>query len=510
MRNRSDGSTAEHPTGASANDLDPQLADLPSPPGAFRRALREHPRATDRAIVALYLIVTFLIAIATSIVQNPGDQHLELVLPDYLHFPKILLFLLIVITGAIALLVRRSHPMGSLVAALLASIITPDDMAPTATLTLTIAFLLYSVPIYRSARAGWIGYLLTVLALIPSGIVSIQIEDQAVLDGGAIAALITLALLMMVPVALGINSGNRRRYTEAIIDRAHQLARERDQLARLAVAEERTRIAREMHDIVAHSVSVMVTLSEGAARAATIQPDEAVKAMQQSAETGRAALTEMRRLIGVLREPGAGSTSSPSAELAPMPGTEDLPELIKGFRAAGLTVDLTLKGRAPGIESGGAQGRDLTVYRTVQEALTNALRYAGAGTNVSVLIDQNEERTRIRVDDDGGTPGHDHPMTGLGSGQGLVGLAERLRVFGGSLEYGPRKTGGWYVEATLPLDEDLGRVGVDRGRTEGIGGQAVGDSAQSGGGSERAIGLPKQAVGEPERAVGEPERADGE
>ncbi len=434
-----------------ANDPDQQTIDLPSPPGAIRRALREHPRATDWLIVAAYLIVAALMMVATSMVEGPDGVAPGMVLPDYLRFPQVILFAIIALTGAAALRLRRRYPLGSLCAALLASIVAPEDIPPSAALTFAIAFLLYSLPVYRSARMGWIGYLLSVLSLVPVAAISIQFDDREVFDGGAIAAVVTLALLMLVPVTLGINSGNRRRYTEAIIDRAHQLARERDQLARLAVAEERTRIAREMHDIIAHSVSVMVTLSEGAARAAEIQPAEAANAMKQSAETGRAALAEMRRLIGVLREPNAASEGGP--DMAPLPGTEDLPELIKGFRAAGLTVELTLKGASePG--RGSAQGRDLTIYRTVQEGLTNALRYAGPASTVRVLVDQGREMTMIRVNDDGGVPGQYRPMTGVGSGQGLVGLAERLRVFGGTLDYGPTELGGWFVVATLPAHKE--------------------------------------------------------
>ena len=221
----------------------------------------------------------------------------------------------------------------------------------------------------------------------------------------------------------------------------------------------------------------MVTLSEGAARAAEIQPAAAADAMRQSAETGRAALTEMRRLIGALREPndggaiaggagpgaegsetgraGASSTvsSSGGAELAPMPGLDDLPELIKGFRAAGLNIDFTLRGVAPERGASGGQGRDLAIYRTVQEALTNTLRYAGAGSSARVVISQGSDGTKVSVTDDGGLPGN-RPMTGLGSGQGLVGLGERLRVFGGHLEYGQVDSGGWFVTATLPAEEE--------------------------------------------------------
>ena len=449
----------------------PESLDLPNPPGRFRRALREHPKVTDWAIVVAFLLLTAIVVVVSCLVPIDGLPEDELRVqweyPDYLRFPRVLLLILMVVVTAVALRLRRKCPLLSLSAALLMSMVIPEDILPSLALVLASALLLYTIPVYRSARAGWVGYLLANLATVPDSVISFQINSKNVFDdGGGIAAIITLALLMLVPVTLGINAGNRRRYTDAIIDRAHQLARERDQLARLAVVEERTRIAREMHDIIAHSVSVMVTLSEGAARAAEIQPAAAAEAMRQSAETGRSALTEMRRLIGALREPSeeegrgfgdAGGVSEESgAELAPMPDLGDLPELIKGFRAAGLNVDFTLKGAAPGPDTRGEQGRDLAIYRTVQEALTNTLRHAGAGSTVRVIIAQGPEGTTISVVDDGGLPGN-HPMTGLGSGHGLVGLRERLRVFGGRLEYGPMD-GGWSVTAMLPVDEESSDV----------------------------------------------------
>ncbi|MGC3953135.1 MAG: histidine kinase [Propionicimonas sp.] len=426
-----------------------QSIDLPRQPGAIRRLMREHPRWVDGSIAGLYLLGTAGLAvvdvtITREMAAETGNADLS-----YLEFPGILLLLAMVAVTVVALLYRRRYPLWGLVAVLAATSFV--NYVPLGVAGVAVWVLLYSVPAYRSVREGWIGYGLSVLASLLALAFTRQAvdatltgpEDLVIGPDDMLVTVIITGLLMIIPVMIGINAGNRRRYTEAIIDRAHQLARERDQLARLAVAEERSRIAREMHDIVAHSVSVMVMLSEGAARAAEIEPAEAAKAMEQSAETGRAALAEMRRLIGVLRDP-----DPTAAELAPTPGLDALPELIEGFRAAGLTVELTFHG-TPG--QPGDQGRELAIFRTVQEALTNTLRHAGPGAVASVRIDERPDATVVRITDDGGIPGQAARMAGVGSGQGLAGLAERVRVFGGELRHGPIAPRGWQVTATLPV-----------------------------------------------------------
>ncbi len=436
------GTSAEYPM----SEPEQEAIDLPNPPGRIRRALREHPDATDWAIVVLFLLIAVFLGVATSIVKGTDDAATRLVAPSYVHFPQVIVVALVAAATVAALRMRRQHPLASLCTVLIASIVTPGDVPPSAALTLAVAFLLYSVPVYGTTRLGWIGYGLAVGSMVPTSLIGLYLNPDEAVDGGAIAAVVTLAMLMLIPVMLGINVGNRSRYTQAIIDRAHQLARERDQQARLAVAEERTRIAREMHDIIAHSVSVMVVLSEGAARAAQIQPDEAARAMEQSAETGRAALADMRRLIGVLREPEAER-----AEMAPLPGITDLPDLIAGFQTAGLDVHLTRTGNM----SRQNQSSELAIYRTVQEGLTNALRYAGSGARVDVTFTAGPEETKVRVEDKGGVS-RGGTVTDLGSDHGLIGLRERLRTLGGTLNFGPVRPKGWFVEATIPRSNDDG------------------------------------------------------
>ncbi|HMR48054.1 MAG TPA: histidine kinase [Arachnia sp.] len=430
---------------------------LPKPPGAIRRVLRKRPWLVDGTIACCYLLGTAMLAVLGSIVSVDSGAPVEFEMPDYLRPPWLLLLLAGMAITTAALLLRRRYPLSALIAVLVVLLLTPGHMVPAAGATVAAWVLLYSIPVYRSAAAGWVGYVVAVVSsLLPvPSLMGEPLTADVSGPGGVISLAITSALLMLIPVVVGINIGNRQRYTEAIIDRAHQLARERDQLARLAVAEERSRIAREMHDIVAHSVSVMIMLSEGAARAAELQPAEAAKAMSQCAETGRSALGEMRRLIGVLREPAPHSEGRAPAEMAPAPGMESLPELIEGFRAAGLVVELTLRGVRDEDASASGQGRELTIYRTVQEALTNTLRHAGPGARAKVLVDQRDGSTLVRVVDDGGDPGQAAPMAGVGSGQGLAGLGERVRLFGGTLDFGPSGR-GWQVTATLPAEAPAG------------------------------------------------------
>ncbi|WRS30971.1 histidine kinase [Actinomycetaceae bacterium MB13-C1-2] len=441
---------------------------LPRPPGAIRTFFRENPRWMDVILVFIFLAATAGMAFLSVFV--PADvtesQPLEPTTPEYLQFPQALLMVLVLIVTVAALLLRRRFPLPSLLAAVAVSAFIPSDFAIAGATPIAIAVLLYSVPVYQSVRAGWVGYAVTVIAALApipfmgnvfTGEISVDGETPAadfdeVIQGAVDFRTVLLvgimsSLVLLLPVIIGINAGNRRRYTEAIIDRAKQLARERDQLAQLAVAEERTRIAREMHDIVAHSVSVMITLSEGAAHVVDDAPDDAKQAIRQSAETGRSALAEMRRLIGVLR---AGDTTETSADLAPTPGLGEIPELVHGFRSAGLTIQLRLDGTSVKTETDGDRSRELAVYRTIQEALTNTLRHAGQSANATVVVTQDANGTLVQIEDDGGVAGGRRPMSGEGTGHGLVGLSERLRVFRGTLEHGPTEAGGWRVKAYLP------------------------------------------------------------
>jgi signal transduction histidine kinase len=218
--------------------------------------------------------------------------------------------------------------------------------------------------------------------------------------------------------------------------RAAQLEREQAAEARRAVAEERTRIARELHDVVAHRVSLMTVQAGAAKTVAADDPESAAQAMHEVEKAGRQALDELRHLLGVLR---------PEAEteaLGPQSGVADVPRLVDQFRAAGLDVSLTM----------GATRRDLparvdlSVYRIVQEALTNVLKHAGPAARTEVRLSSNDQQVVIEVLDDG-RGGTILP----GSGHGIVGMRERALLLGGSLDVGSRPGGGFQVVASLPV-----------------------------------------------------------
>ncbi len=236
--------------------------------------------------------------------------------------------------------------------------------------------------------------------------------------------------LVATPGVLGIAFGARTRSLQAAEDRAHRLELER----REAVVEERARIARELHDVIAHSVSVMTVQAGAAEEMLKRDPQRALEPVRAVQETGRQALVEMKRLVGMLRE------DDDEIGLAPQPGMADLDRLVKQVREAGLPVEVRIEGEPRTLPL----GVDLSAYRVVQEALTNALKHAGHAT-ATVTVRYAENDVTIEVADDGaGAPEKD-------GGHGLIGMRERIGVFGGSFAAGPRASGGFAVSARLPL-----------------------------------------------------------
>jgi signal transduction histidine kinase len=251
---------------------------------------------------------------------------------------------------------------------------------------------------------------------------------------------VTNTLIIGAAWLLGHFVGVRRAYTDQL-ERTAELERARAELARRAVAEERLRLARELHDVVAHSISVIAVQSGVGAHVAESQPEEAAKALAAIEATSRAALTELRRLLGVLRQEG-----EPQGSLAPVPGLADLDALLAEVAKAGLAVRLRVEGTPWQLPA----GVDLSAYRIVQEALTNVVKHAGEA-RAHVTIGYGDQDVTVEVTDDGlgvTAPAGD----GQGKvGHGLIGMRERVQVFGGDLEAGPRPGGGFRVAARLPL-----------------------------------------------------------
>jgi signal transduction histidine kinase len=229
-------------------------------------------------------------------------------------------------------------------------------------------------------------------------------------------------------------------------ERAKRLEHDREQELALAAAEERTRIAREMHDIVAHHLTVMVTLSDGAAATAASAPEQAADVMRTVSATGRLALADTRRLLGILRD-----REEDVAARTPLPDVARLDELIDRVRAAGLPVRYDVEG-APPVD---AAAVELALYRIVQESLTNTMKHAGPGATATVRIRYRRDDVCVEVTDDGtgGTSTANAP-DGSTAGRGLVGMRERVEAFAGDVRSGPRTPRGWLVAARLSLAEE--------------------------------------------------------
>lgn len=263
--------------------------------------------------------------------------------------------------------------------------------------------------------------------------------DADFVDIGELALLIALIALVWM---WGMLVRVRRHYVASLQERARQLEREREAQAQIAVAEERSRIAREIHDIVSHSLSVVVVMSEGAASTVDLDPERARSAMLGVRDTGRNALAEMRRMLGVLRDDEPGSH-------APQPGIAHLDQLIQESTKVGLPVTLAVEGEPVPVLA----GVDVAVYRIVQEALTNVRKHGGASVhNVEVQLDYGCRELAVRVTDDG--RGFDDEADSHAVGHGLVGMRERVAAHGGTLRTGMRPSGGFEVSAVLPIGDE--------------------------------------------------------
>ena len=250
--------------------------------------------------------------------------------------------------------------------------------------------------------------------------------------------------LIAVAWVLGRFVGDRQVYAAQLEERTAELQRAREELARRAVTEERLRLARELHDVVAHAMSVIAVQSGVGAHVAASRPEEVGKALAAIEATSRAALEELRRLLGVLRQ-----ADEPQGDLAPVPGLADLEGLLAELAKAGLAVKLRVNGTRPPVPA----GVDLSAYRIVQEALTNVVKHAGSA-RAQVVVGYGDQDIRVEVIDDGRAAVTWVSDGRAGTGHGLIGMRERVQAFGGDLEVGPRPGGGFRVAARLPLAAD--------------------------------------------------------
>jgi signal transduction histidine kinase len=255
-------------------------------------------------------------------------------------------------------------------------------------------------------------------------------------------------VFLTIPFALawviGDSLRTRRAYYAQLEERAARLQREREAQSKAAVAAERARIARELHDVVAHNVSVMVVQADGAAYVLDASPEQAKQALETISSTGRQALAEMRRLLGLLR-----SSDDAGGEYVPQPGVDELSDLIEQVRGAGLPVRFEVAGESRPLPS----GVELTAYRIVQEALTNTRKHGGPEVSASVRIGFGEHELALLIEDDGRGAQHELYEEGGedGLGQGLIGMRERIGMVSGTLDAGARPGGGFRISAVLPI-----------------------------------------------------------
>ncbi|WP_030554383.1 sensor histidine kinase [Streptomyces exfoliatus] len=352
--------------------------------------------------------------------------------------PTVPVWLVVVLSVAFALPLywRRRHPLAVLAVMACAALVSDVSGA------FLQAGYLQMIPVFHLALTRPPRALLWALALILPPLVTGAVRyPQDSWDQRVVPTLWAYALVAL----LGIAVRSRKDYTAGLVDRARRLEIERDQEVRLAAAAERTRIAREMHDIIGHNLSVITGLADGGRYAAAKNPERAAQALDAIGTTSREALGELRRLLGVLRDDG------PEAARTPQPTLADLNTLITGVRKAGLPVridvhdDPTAQPLPPGAQ--------LTVYRVVQEALTNTLKHAGAGAQARILLTYTPKDTRVEITDTGkaATGGGQGPVPG--HGQGLSGMRERAALYDGTLETGPLPTGGWRVMLRLPRED---------------------------------------------------------
>jgi signal transduction histidine kinase len=347
---------------------------------------------------------------------------------------------IVMLLAAAPLVFRRRYPLAVLWIVMGTATLVTDDHA-----TLRLSF--YACVIAAYSAAVYSPYRVLVLASMPvAALLYSQIQSSAL----PTVSNDSVPFVILIPVAVAAD-GLRRWRRRADEGRAELYTMEREQAEALrrATEHERARIARELHDVVTHNVSVMVIQAGAARKVMDATPDQAREALLAVEASGRAAMAELRHVMGLLTMDSDGTDPAGTAELTPQPGLDRLEALVARVRNAGVPVGLTMAGQPRPVPS----GVELTAYRVVQEALTNTVKHA-AGAAATVVVEYGADHLRVEVTDTGGAP-HATAATGgvTGSGHGLIGLRERLAVYGGTLRTGPRLSGGYRVNARIPLEE---------------------------------------------------------
>lgn len=415
--------------------------DRPSPPARpvppfmqrVERWVRAHPTRFDLLLAASLGLPLVALSVAALLAERPAAVWTVLQLTA-------------AVSVQLALVARRRAPaasFGAVSVSLAVSELAPGLSMQQPFLPSAAAFpvALYSYCAHGGSRAPRLGAAVGVagaLLITSRWLVETPTGERGQADT-LLGALLLLGFLLAVVAAawsFGLFRTVRSVYLATLEERARLAEAEREERARRAVRDERDRIAREMHDVVAHSLSVIVSQAQGGSYVARDDPERAGRVLATIADAGREALADMRGLLGVLRAEGADPGEPPQ------PGLADLPELVARVRASGLPVELAQDG-PPGRLGAAAQ---LAVYRLVQESLTNVLKHAGPDAAARVGLSWTEGDLVVSVTDDG------YGLTpGSGGGQGLLGMRERVAVLGGSTSAGPRPGGGFAVEARLPV-----------------------------------------------------------
>jgi signal transduction histidine kinase len=402
-------------------------------PADFGARLGAHPLAVD-AFIAFGLTGLSLATIAGGARDLGSYDPLSLVL---------------LVLQTMPLIMRRRWPLAVFIVCFGATMAHAALAREQLSTTLGFLVALFTVGEREDRRTSGI------VALVAAVIVGVLIGSRVPLPAG-LSGLVQTELAILATWVLGTWSRDRLLRLETAEQRATRLELDREERDRQAVAEERERIARELHDVVTHHVSVIVIQAGAAERAMDKRPADARAAIEAIDRTARQALTDMRRMLGILGRAAPAGGASGDAEgggddLAPMPGLDRLGDLLERVRAAGTPVELSITGDRRPLDP----GVELSAYRIIQEALTNALRHA-PGARARVEVGYGPSLLEIRVDDDG--PGRSQgratgawaPSGEAGSGHGLIGMRERVAVFGGEFEAGPTER-GFRVSARLPL-----------------------------------------------------------